>query len=164
MDHPEYASKNQLANILDIGQSALNALLVASGVYRMRRCNSSIELVLTEHGLSIARTAKTGVELKVLAVKALADLHIDPEVKFEHVHIELPDQMMTRNQLVSLIGCSFESLTGKMLKAGLLCKNTRNRVVLTDKAAPISRMNAELGTFEFNAKKLHSALAEAGQL
>lgn len=160
----QFASRNQLANILNIPRPAVDYLLLVAGAYTMRRRGTGIELRITEAGRQLTDPNAPFDSWNVEEVRALVDKHIAPELNENRQPLELPDEFVSRNRLCGLIGMSDAKLSALLVKAGVFC-TTSNSIKLGSptqkaKATGIVRPNKAKGIYELNAKRIGAVLAQ----
>lgn len=163
MTEPIYATRNQLAGILNLSASDTLAVLVFTGFLRP---------VMTYKGMTYrpnsqpARENLQGViEFDVEAVQAAVEAVVTTDETVASIKTidpkSLTDEMGTLSHCAYLLKMSDTALVYKMTKAKLIEKR-KGRHYPTQKGAKYSQFNPSTGFYIWSPKRLYSALTAAG--
>jgi len=157
-----YVSRSELPKYVGMDANQLAALFCMSGIYQIEKFRDGFRYRLTASGERISKPhGNNGVKFRISAVQELIKYNTLPEVNQNKLSIDdVPDHMMSRNQLANIFNCSQDKLNNMMFSAGLLILVEGHRVEPSELAAPLTIFNGKK-TMTFNAKKLYFLLKKS---
>lgn len=160
----QYASRNQLANVLDISRPTVDHLLLVAGVLSLRRKGKGIELQLTKAGRMLTDPEAPFESFNIEKVRALMDKYVAPDLGEHKLNFDLPDEFISRSQLCGLMNISDTKLCNALVDAGIFYtpRTSLRAGKPTPKSTGMIRPNRAKGIYDFNAKRIGAALKAAG--
>lgn len=168
----QYASRNQLAGILEMSQHDVTSVLVYIGFMRPEYRSGKVCYTPTALGLKSAKPTDFGiVEFSVPDVvsavqKALpkpAEEPRPPKLRDS----DIPSEFMSINQICGVLSVSPDKLNRCMRDAKLITKGFSShgrtaRYIPTEAASAISIFDSSTGFYQWNARGLYKAIKAAG--